>query len=570
MTISTTPRRVASASQTLTFTLLVLGGCVGNVGRTDDPATDGEPSGTGGTSVGGGFIGPTSGGGAGGGSPVSVVPGPTALRRLTNDEYRNTIRDLLGLSAPLTDALQKETRSNGFDNFSSVLTVSTTLANQYEEIAARLANQADVGKLAPCASGTTEAACATRFVKNFGKRAFRRPLTDAEESAYQGIYDVGRKGGTHADGIKAVLEAMLASPKLLYRFELGTPSGGSKRVLGPYEVASELSYLITGTLPDEELLAAADANRLATPAQVEAHARRLLKSPSAKTAIRKLVTQWFGIANLEQVSKDTSVYPLFTPELRAAMGAESERFVDAVLWERDGTLTTLLSSPATFVDGALAKVYGVSAPAGNTLAARDLDPQQRAGLLTHASVMSVYSHPGDSFPIARGKFIRKNLLCHALPPPPPGEVITPPPPKPNQTTRERFAQHSTNPTCAACHELIDPLGFGLENYDGIGVYRTMENGKPVDAAGHLSGTPDADGPYTGGVELANKLASSRTTAECAAIQATRWAYGRKESESDEAVATSIATLLGGGKMDLRELIVTLTKTESFYVRTAEP
>ena len=131
----------------------------------------------------------------------------------------------------------------------------------------------------------------------------------------------------------------------------------------------------------------------------------------AKATLRKLILQWFGIANLEQVSKDTTVYPLFTPELRTAMAAESERFIDAVLWERDGSLATLLSSPSTFVDSALAKVYGVSDPGGSTLVERDLDPQQRAGLLTHASVMAVYSHPGDSFPIARGKFIRKNLLC---------------------------------------------------------------------------------------------------------------------------------------------------------------
>jgi hypothetical protein len=498
------------------------------------------------------------------------VPGPTALRRLTNDEYRNTVQDLLGLAAPLADPLQKETRSRGFDNFSAVLTVSSTLASQYEEIAARLASQADLARLAPCAAAAAEATCATSFVKSFGKRAFRRPLTGAEETAYRAIYDVGRKGASHADGLRAVLEAMLASPKLLYRFELGSPAGGTKRVLGPYEIASELSYLFTGTLPDNELLTAADANMLSTPTQVEAHARRLLKSPRARATMRKLFVQWFGIANLEQVNKDATIYPLFTPAMRTAMGAESDRFIDSILWEGDGALATLLSSPSTFINSALAKVYGAADPGGSALVKRDLNPQQRAGLLTHASVLAVHSHPGDSFPIARGKFIRKNLLCHALPPPPPGEVITPPPARPNQTTRERFAQHSTNPTCAGCHALIDPLGFGMENYDAIGVFRTTENGKPVDAAGQLTGTPDADGPYTGGVELAKKLASSHATAECAVIQATRWAYGRPERDADKAVAASIATLLGGGKTDLRELMVTLTKTESFFVRTAEP
>lgn len=157
-----------------------------------------------------------------------------------------------------------------------------------------------------------------------------------------------------------------------------------------------------------------------------------------------------------------------------------------------------------------------------------------------------------------------------MPPPPPGAVLASPPPVPGQTTRERFAQHSANPTCASCHRLIDPLGFGLENYDAIGAFRTTEDGLPIDAAGELIGTPDADGPYTGGVELAARLAASRATSECAALQATRWAYGRIDGESDQAVAAALAARLGGGRMDLRELVVSLTRTESFYVRKAAP
>lgn len=557
---------------------LCMGACTGSIvpGRGENRgssagsgAEPGNASGQGGP--GGGLPGGPGVPGTSGAPLSGGAPGPTALRRLTNEEYRNTIADLLGLAGPPADVLQPETRSNGYDNFGAALTVSATLAGQYEDLAGKLAAQIDATKAAPCAAGAAEATCVSSFVRSFGKRAFRRPLTMAEEKAYGAIFEAGKAGATYADGIRALVEAFLASPKLLYRTELGSGAPGTRRLLGPYEIASELSYLFTGTMPDAELFAAADGNALGTPAQVEAQARRLLKSPRARAPLRRFLVQWMGIADLDQVSKDPAVFPQFTPALRAAMRAESERFIDAVVWERGGALSALLTSPSTFVSTDLAKLYGVADPGkGATLAPVDLNPAQRAGILTHASVLAVHSKPSDSFPIARGKFIRKQLLCQALPPPPPGANIVVPPPSPNLTTRERFAQHSQNPTCAGCHRLIDPLGFGLESYDAIGAYRTTENGRPVDAAGTITGTPDADGPYSGGVELARKLASSVTSGECAAIQAMRFGFGRLESDSDRAVAATLASLLGGGRMDLRELMVGLTRTESFFLRTAQP
>ncbi len=567
--------------------LLSLGACTGTIGPAEPPEVasgrgtaiggrpagrndhDGNPTGSGGAGTANSSV---ANGGPGNPAPTvlpSGAPGPTALRRLTNEEYRNTLQDLLGLGTPPTDPLLPEARSNGYDNFSGVLTVSPALATQYSELASRLAAQLDVPKLAPCPTPTADADCGTSFIKTFGKRAFRRPLTPTEVQQYRGVYDVGRMGATYADGIKLVVEAFLFAPKLLYRFEIGTPTADQRRLLTPYEIASEISYLLTSSMPDADLMAAADANTLSSPVQVEVHARRLLKSPRSRGPVRKLIIQWFGLAGIVNLNKDVTSYPGFSPTLRTAMSAETERFIDFVLWERDGTLSTLLTSPSSFVNTALAKLYGMADPKADTLVKVDLNPVQRAGILTQASVMSVHSKPTESFPIARGKFIRKLLLCQQLPPPPPGTVIVVPPPNPTLTTRERFAAHSSSPACAGCHSLIDGLGFGLENFDGVGAFRSVDNGKPVDSAGTMTGT-DVDGAYTGGVELAKKLSISAITAQCAAIQAMRWTFGRMENDTDKALAQGIATQLGGGRMDMREMLVAIIKSDSFFKRTAQP
>lgn len=547
-------------------------GSPGSAGAVNSDPTGGIGMGPVGSTPGGGN--PPGGPGVVGTEPslpgAVVVPGPTALRLLTNQEYRNTIQDLLLLGAAPTDTLQPETRSNGYDNFSGVLTASATLVGQYDELVTRAVAQLDVTKFAPCAAAASEVACAVTFVKTFGKRAFRRPLTVVEEQQYKTIFDVGRTGGAYADGIKLLVDALLASPKLLYRTELGTPGPTPRRVLTPYEIASQLSYLLVASPPDAALMAAADASML-SPAQVETHARRLLQTPRARMNIRKFIMMWFGLGDISKLSKDPTTFPEFSDGLRAAIISETEQFIDAVLWDRDGTLSTLLTSPSSFINADLSKLYAVKNPVkGAALVKLDLDNTQRAGLLTHASVLATHSKANDSFPIARGKFVRKGLMCQALPPPPPGLSIVDPPPDPKRTTRERFAQHSVSPACAGCHTLIDPLGFGLETYDALGKFRESENGKPVDSAGMLTGTPDADGPYKGGVELAKKLASSSTTAGCAAIQATRWAFGRMESESDRMIAQAIADRLGKGNMNLRDLVIGITKTESFYVRTVQP
>lgn len=495
------------------------------------------------------------------------APGPTALRRLTNDEYRTTVQELLGLAAPPADPLQPESRQLGYNNFASVLTVPAVLGSQYATMAARLANEADISKLAPCAAPAAESECAYSFIDAFGKQVHRQPLTAKEQQSYRGLYDLTRTTDTYETGIRHVLEVMLQSPALLYRMEYG--SGAAERTLSPYEVASELSYLFTGTKPDAELMQAADTNALSTPAQIEAQARRLLALPRAQTSVGKFLEQWFLVSDLSQVVKDQTLFPSFATAQKAAMAASTTRFVASVVGEGDGTVKSLLSSPFAFVNSSLAPVYGVADPGqGDTLVKVDVSGVSRAGMVTLPAVLAVQGKQNESDPVKRGKFVLTRLLCLSLPPPPANVKIDPPAPDPNLTTRERFAAHAANP-CASCHTLLDPVGFGLESYDAIGAYRTVENGRPIDASGELKGT-DVDGPFNGGLELATRLSTSALARQCAATNAARFVYGRPEIETDTQLAATLETQLGASGMDVRELLVATTKSPSFTTRTFVP
>jgi len=490
------------------------------------------------------------------------------MRRLTNDEYRTTVQDLLGLAAPPADPLLPDTRALGYSNFSSALTVSAVIGSQYATMATRLAGEAAISTLAPCVAPAAEADCASAFIDGFGKQVHRRPLTSAEQQAYRGVYDLTRTTDTYDAGIRRVLEAMFQSPALLYRMEYGV--GTAERALSAYEVASELSYLFIGSKPDSELMQAADANALSTPAQVEAQARRLLALPRAHANVVKFLEEWFLVSDSAGLLKDVSLFPDFASTQRAAMDASATRFVDSVMWEGDGTVKTLLSSPFAFVNSSLAQVYGVPDPGmGDTLVKTDVSSMQRAGMLTMPLLLALQAKDNESAPVRRGKFVRTRMLCQELPPPPPNVKIDPPAADPNLTTRERFAAHSASPACSGCHSIIDPIGFGLEAYDAIGTYRTVENGRPVDSSGELTGT-DVDGKYTGGVELATRLATSALVRQCAATQAARYTFGRDTIATDTQLAATLDTQLGASGMDVREVLVAITKSASFTTRTFVP
>jgi hypothetical protein len=276
--------------------------------------------------------------------------------------------------------------------------------------------------------------------------------------------------------------------------------------------------------------------------------------------------QWLQLGDVDVLDKDAVAYPEFDDTLGASMKAETLALLEHVVFDGAGDLDTMLTADYSFVDSALAELYGVSGVGGDTLTRVDLDPQQRAGLLTQASVLALTGKRDQSSPVQRGKFVRERLLCESLPEPPPDVDTTPPTVDPNATTRERFDQHSSDPTCAACHSLIDPIGFGLEHYDGIGRWRAMDGGVPVDASGEIVGMDD--GTFDGAIELSKKLAGSEQVRACFVDTWFTYAYGRAPVEDDGCTTDELALAFEDAERDVRSLLVALTRTEAFLYRPA--
>lgn len=429
-----------------------------------------------------------------------------------------------------------------------------------EAIAKRAVERID--KLAPCNVDAPRDACARTFIDTFGRLAYRRPLDDNERASLLGVFIEKEKRAGYAPAVELVIAAILQSPKFLYRLE---PADGAAktRPLSGYELATRLSYFIWVSTPDRALLDAASSGQLATAVAVEQTARRMLADPRAEDGIRSFHRQWLDLRALDTASKVPALYPAFSSELKAAMVEETLRFSAHAVFQGGDTVTTLLTSRKSFINAALAKLYGVPAPEGNGFALADLPPQQRSGVLTHASVMSVFASAEETSPILRGKFIREKLLCDRIEPPPPNAIVAAPPFDPKKTKRERFAEHRAEPLCASCHVTLDPVGFGFEKYDAVGAWRLTEHGLPIDATGILDGLDDADGPFDGAVELATRLAKSTQVRRCFVKQWFRAAIGRVEQAEDTASLEEMYQAFARAGFDARELIVAIAKSDVF-------
>jgi hypothetical protein len=497
--------------------------------------------------------------------------GITPLRRLTRTEYNNTVGDLLGDTTKPADDFAPDEELLGF---AAGLSVSPLLAEQYMNAAEALSVQAteDLPSLLGCDPASKgEDACANTFIDAFGKTAYRRPLATDERDGLRALYGDAKSKYDYRTGIELVVQAVLQSPDFLYRVELGKDTQTPLVVqLTGYEIASRLSYLLWNTTPTPELLSAAAAGELDTPAGVEKYAREMVADPRAHETVRSFHHQWLDLDVLDMKSKDPMVYPAYDDALKASMIEETERYVQDVVFEQDGTVETLLTSRATFVDAKLADLYGMPKPSGSGFGSAMLDGKQRAGLLTQASVLSVYAKSNQSSPVHRGKFVRERLLCQQLSPPPAGLIIVPPDPDPNASTRERFAEHSKNATCAGCHHLMDPIGFGFEHYDGIGRYRDMDGKFTVDSSGEIKDSRDADGKFDGVLELEDKLAQSQEVRECVASQWFVYAFGRSiNNDLDTCSREKLFSTFAASGYKIQDLLVALATSDAFrYRRTA--
>jgi hypothetical protein len=503
------------------------------------------------------------GGAPGGAAGDPNAVGPLPLRRLDRREYNNTVRDLLGDTTRPADKFPSD---KGEFLFRLAGPVSSQDYSTIREAAETLAASANVATLAPCAGGDEEG-CARTFATDFGLRAYRRPLVAREVDSLVQLYKEGRAaaGLDHAGGIRLVIEGLLQSPAFLYHWESGPEAPrmeGSLVKLSHYENASQLSYFLLGSMPDQDLFDAAAAGRLGSQAELETHARRLLASPRARDTIASFFEEWLSLDQVLDRPKNPMIYPQFKDDLKAAMLEEARTFVGNVVADGDSLLSTVLTATFSFVNQPLAGVYGVKGITGAPLAKAELDPTQRAGLLTQAAFLAVTGATDGSHPVKRGKKIYENVLCGELPPPP-AEVPPPKEASEGGTTRERFKEHADQACAAGCHSLMDPLGFAFENYDGIGGFRTMDNGGLVDASGAI----DLDGQkhtFNNARDLAKILAGSKTAQRCFATQWTRFALKRKTTEADQVSLDGIFSSFGGG--NIRDLLVGVTGSRSFRYR----
>jgi hypothetical protein len=501
---------------------------------------------------------------------VTANPGTAPIRRMTHFEYNATVRDLLGDQTHPADSFGMEEEALGFNNNAANLVTSSALAEKYMAAAEAIAARAtqSLATLLPCDPALAgERACAEQFIQSFGQRAFRRPLEPEEVTLFLEQFDTGLADGDFTAGIQMVIETALQSPAFLYRVEFGAvPTAGQTVVrLSSWETAARLSYLIWGSMPDEPLFAAAAAEELSTPEQIAAQARRLLDDPKARDAVANFHQQWLDYNRIANVTKDVTLFPEWTTSVGGLMREEARAFLDDAVFGANGSLASLLTSSSGFLNADLAAFYGVTGPAGATFEPVALDPTQRAGVLTLGSLLTINAHSNQTSPVHRGLLVRERFLCDPVPPPPPDVMVQAPAPNPNSTARERFAEHSVNSACGGCHSLMDPLGFGFENYDAMGRYRTEENGLPIDATGMLTAS-DVDGPYVGVIELASKLAASQDVESCYVKQWFRYGYGRGETATDSCSLATLTDRFAAAQGNIKELLVALTQTDAFLYR----
>jgi hypothetical protein len=474
-----------------------------------------------------------------------LVPPPPALTRLTVAQLRHALTDLLGEGLALPSALEPDAMAEGLLTAGgAVTTVSPRGVELYEDAARSLgaqvvASRAHRDRLAPCAvevetNPATGPACLDRFLRDVGRRAWRRPLSDDEVTNLAAIGAAAQSAlGSFDAGLAWTLAALLQSPSFLYRLEVGEPepdAPGAVRRYTSLEMASRLAFFLWASPPDDALLDAGERGELVTDAGLEAAIDRLLADPRAHRALRAFFGEWLQLHKLKQISKDPNIFRHFSPDLGDMAAEETLLLVDRLIGEEDADLRNLLLTRSTSVNRRLAAIYNIRAPAAEGFARVDLPPASpRRGLLGHVSFLALHAHPTSSSATLRGVSIRQMLMCEPVPPPPSELNTAIPEPSPElPTLRDRLAAHRSDPSCAGCHALTDIPGLGLENFDGLGRYRETEQGARIDATGRL-GAMDFDGPS----QLAEALAYHPNFAACAVRKLYTFAVARPPTGGED-------------------------------------
>jgi hypothetical protein len=557
----------------LSVPLLISAGCTGKIGDADGRMGAGAGSGTMvGSGAGGstGGAGTTGSGGNGVGQPP-VNAGVVVVRRLNHAEYNNTVRDLLGTTLTPANGFPADDLGGEFDTVGAALSLSPAYVMAYETAAHALiadlyANTARLPRVVSCNIDTGGDACAQTVLGAFARRAWRRPVTaDEVRSLTLPITAARTVGATLTEGLKHALAAVLLSPHFIFKVEIDSdPLSSQSRRVGPHELATRMSYALWSSMPDDLLFAAADGGQLASDDQVGAQIDRMLADPRADALLDDFAAEWLAFKSLEDHEVDARVFPKYTPLLALSMKLEARRFVQEFL-RTELAAPAMLTSRFTFVDATLATHYGLSRTGGvaGELLRIDTSGAPRTGLLTLGAFLTATSFPTRTSPVKRGEFIFRRLLCGTIEQPPPDVPPIPEDMQSGLSLRQRLEAHRRNPACMACHTLMDPLGFGLENYDGIGAYRTTDGAQAIDASGSL---PDGT-RFDGAVELGATLSGGAGFSECLTRKFTTFAVGRLLNQRDDDAWVSYlsgsARAAGGS---FRKIIRTVMLSEAFRSR----
>jgi hypothetical protein len=417
-------------------------------------------------------------------------PGRVLIHRLSRAEYNNTVRDLLGVSSRPADQFPADGGGGGgFDNNADTLFIPPILMERYLAAAGDVLREAPKERLffLKPSKKLLPRDAARKTLSFFASRGFRRPVEPAELAGLVKLYDQSvARGSKHEAAVRYALKAVLVSPSFLFRVERDQPST-EPYLLNDYELASRLSYFLWSSMPDDELFKLAGTKRLHDPQVLDAQVTRMLKDPKADAFADSFVSQWLRVRELQTTAQpDPRRFPTYTPTLRDAMYGETVRFFGSILRE-NVSLVKLLDADYTYLNEELAKHYGIAGVQGPELRRVTLTDKTRGGLLTMGSVLTITSYPQRTSPVLRGKWVLEEVLGTAIPPPPPnaGGLPADDAPKAGQTFRQRLELHRTKPECASCHSRMDPIGFGLENFDVVGRWRTKIGSEAVDSSAQL-------------------------------------------------------------------------------------
>ena len=497
-------------------------------------------------------------------------PSPPSLRRLTISQYRNVILDTFGDGLLVPTNLEPDVETEGFKSLGAgISSISPVGVERYESASYSIAEQivAEPDRLAywfACELTVSPSqTCIYNGIDSLGLELWRKPLSDDQRQRLNGLYDVISGQTDPLTGVEYILAALLQSPHFLYRTEVNlesvTDESLSIHQLDAWSLASRLSFFLWNSTPDAELLDLAESGELLDATVLEFQVDRMMLDPKFDNGIRNFFDEFLHLYQLDSITKDPLVFTHASPDLYTSAKEETFQTIEYIL-DNDLDFRELLTTQTSFVDRRLASLYGIPAPLSEGFGEVTLTKQNgRRGLLTQASMLNLHAHSTASSPTLRGVFIRKTLLCQPIPPPPANvDTSIPAATEEAPTMRERLEQHFEDPSCAGCHKMMDLVGLGLENFNGIGQWRDLENNAPIDPSGNIDGATFVDA-----WEMGTIVSEHERLGPCLSDHLYSYAMGHRMTDAEEAHQDWLVEHLFYNNWSFTSLVRTLVLSESF-------